>query len=181
MAKAKKKAAAVPQTREEAQSWITLLGQEQRALDAKRAVMNEAIAAVTANYATELDIGAAEVERLLEGVAAWCEAHKADLTSNGKVKTVNLITGEVKWKIDPPSVKFKKGLNTEKAIEFIKECGFANEWPADLFLRTKEEVNKEAILSATPEQLETLKAGGKIKVIRDSETFTVTPFGQVAP
>lgn len=175
MAKAKTKAAAaVPQSREEVQSWITLLGQEQRALELQRNVMNEEIAAITDRFAVPLDAGATKCEELLEGIATWCEANKADLTVDSK--TVNLITGEVRWKIDPPSVSFKKGVKLEDIIALIKQLRLSK-----LFIRTKEEVDKEAILRAEPRLQKRLTAAGTIRINRDRETFSVTPFGQEAP
>ncbi len=42
---------------------------------------------------------------LTERVAAYCEAHKDELTENGKTKTVDFTTCLIKWRIRPPSVK----------------------------------------------------------------------------
>ena len=64
----------------------------------KKAVIEEEYAALAAPLK-------AESERLTAAVAAYCEAHKDDLTENGKTKTVDFVTGLVKWRIRPPSVK----------------------------------------------------------------------------
>jgi phage host-nuclease inhibitor protein Gam len=170
MGKAKTTAAApVPQSREEVQQWISNLGKAQREQARLSTELNEKLAPITESYAPLLDAQAQEQQRLLEGIATWCEANKADLTKDAK--TVNLITGEIAWRKNPPSVAFKRGIKVEAIIAHIKQLKLAK-----LFVRTKEEVDKEAILAADDKVKAKLVAAGTIKIVTDSETFAVTPF-----
>lgn len=173
MAKAKTKAPEVPQSREDVQQWIANLGTTQRAKATLTNEMNELIAPITSRYASQIDEQAQQEQRLLEGIAAWCEANKSDLTKDGK--TVNLVTGEVSWRLNPPSVAFKRGVKVEQLVAHIKQLKLGK-----LFLRTKEEVDKEAILRADDKTKAKLTAAGTIKIVTDAETFSVTPFEQSA-
>jgi phage host-nuclease inhibitor protein Gam len=172
--KAKTKAApAVPQTREEVQQWISNLGKMQRDRASLTNDMNNLIAPITEQFAPIIAEKVSEEERLLEGIATWCEANKTDLTKDAK--TVNLVTGEVQWRMNPPSVAFKRGIKVEEIIAHIKQLKFAK-----LFVRVKEEVNKDAILAADDKTKAKLTAAGTIKIVTDSETFAVTPFEQAS-
>jgi phage host-nuclease inhibitor protein Gam len=172
--KAKTPAAiAVPQNREEVQQWISNLGKVQRDRATLTNQMNNLIAPITARFAPDLDEKAAEEGRLLDGIATWCEANKTELTKDAK--TVNLVTGEIQWRMNPPSVAFKRGIKVDEIIAHIKQLKLAK-----LFVRTKEEVDKEAILRADDKTKAKLTAAGTIKIVTDSETFAVTPFEQSA-
>lgn len=172
--KAKTAAAkAVPQTREEVQQWIAKLGEQQRTITQLQGEMNGLIAPITEMYAPAIDTHNQEAAALLDGIATWCEANKGDLTKDAK--TVNLITGEVSWRMNPPSVAFKRGIKVDEIIAHLKQLKLAK-----LFVRTKEEVNKEAILAADDKTKAKLTAAGTIKIVDDSETFSVTPFEQSA-
>jgi phage host-nuclease inhibitor protein Gam len=172
--KAKTAAAiAVPQNREEVQQWISNLGKVQRDRATLTNEMNNLIAPITERFAAPLDEKAQEEQRLLEGIATWCEANKAELTKDAK--TVNLVTGEVQWRMNPPSVAFKRGIKVEEIIAHLKQLKLAK-----LFVRVKEEVNKDAILAADDKTKAKLTAAGTIKIVTDSEMFSVTPFEQAA-
>lgn len=169
MGKAKTTAPAIPQSREEVQAWIADLGKSQREHARLATEMNDKLAPITAEYAPQIEARKVEQSRLLEGIASWCEANKTGLTKESK--TVNLITGEVSWRKNPPSVAFKRGIKAEAIIAHIKQLKFGK-----LFVRTKEEVDKEAILAADQKIKDKLVAAGTIKIVDDSETFSVTPF-----
>ena len=49
----------------------------------------------------------ARIETLQAGIQTYCEAHRDELTSGGKTKTANLVTGEVSWRQRPPSVSIR--------------------------------------------------------------------------
>lgn len=172
--KAKTQAAiAVPQTREEVQQWIAGLGKVQRERATLTNNMNDLISPITERFAPQIDEKTQEEQRLLDGIATWCEANKADLTKDAK--TVNLVTGEIQWRMNPASVAFKRGIKVEEIIAHIKQLKLGK-----LFVRVKEEVNKEAILAADDKTKAKLTAAGTIKIVTDSETFAVTPFEQEA-
>lgn len=162
--KLKAKAAAyAPQTRADVQADIKKLGDLQREHERLAADMNDAIANITEAAAPGLAAITARIGVLQTGIQTWCEAYRDEITSGGKTKTANLVTGEVNWRQRPPSVTVR---NAEGVIETFKSLGLSD------FVRTKEEVNKEAILAA-PE-----KARGIAGVSINSgvEDFVITPF-----
>lgn len=157
----------VPQTRDEAAADIRKIGDLQRQLTRATTEMNDAIAHITQSFQPRLDAISEQLKTLQDGVQGYCEAHRLELTDGGKVKTANLITGEVQWRQRPPSVSVR---GAETVIEMLKRLGL------DRFVRTKEEINKEAILNE-PDQV---RGVAGINVITGVEDFVITPFEQSA-
>lgn len=155
----------VPQSKDEVAAYIRNIGDAQRKLLRESAEMNDAIANVTARYQPFLEKLSAQITTLQEGVQGYCEAHRNELTNDGKVKTANLITGEVQWRQRPPSVSVR---GAESVIEALKRLGLGK------FVRTKEEINKEAILNEPDD----VKGVAGISVVTGVEDFVITPFEQ---
>ncbi|MCL1860685.1 MAG: host-nuclease inhibitor Gam family protein [Proteobacteria bacterium] len=163
MAKAKK--TAVPhacQSKEEAMDAIRALGDAQRELVRLETAINDQIAVITAREKDRIDALKERVETLTTSVHWWCEANRATLCAGGG-KTANLVTGEVSWRQRPPSVTLRA---VDKVIDTLKRLRLGR------FIRTKEEVNKEAIL-ADPKAVAGV-AG--ITVVQGIEDFAITPF-----
>ena len=156
---------AVPQNNGEAATDIRRIGDLQRNLARMQAEMNDAIAHVTGSYQAPLEAMTKQITDLQKGVQAFCEANRDDLTNGGKVKTANLITGEVQWRQRPPSVRVT---GAESVIETLRRLGLSQ------FVRTKEEVNKEAILN----EPEGVKGVAGISIVSGVEDFVITPFEQ---
>lgn len=183
--KIKAAAASAPQTRDDCAAEIRAIGDLQRGITRQQADMNDAIAAITARHQPELERLGAEVKRRAAGVQAFCEAHRAELTNDGKVKFANFLTGEVTWRQRPPSVKITK---TEAVIKCLKALGLGR------YLRTKEEIDKDAILAAhsaaksTPvndpargqlvAEAEKLASVSGIELVTGLEDFAIVPFEQ---
>jgi phage host-nuclease inhibitor protein Gam len=163
MTRTKKPAVAsyVCQSKEEAMGAIRELGDAQRELARIETFVNDAIARITDGRKEEIDAIRNRIETLTGGIHLWCEANRAALCGAGK--TANLITGEVAWRQRPPSVSVR---SAEKVIETLKKLSLAR------FVRTKEEVNKEAILA---EPMAVTGIAG-ITVVTGVEDFSVTPF-----
>lgn len=157
----------VPQSKDDAAADIRKIGELQRHALRSSTEMNDAIAAITAKFQPHLEAINAQVTVLQEGVQAYCEAHRHELTNEGKVKTANLITGEVQWRQRPPSVSVR---GADAVIDALKRLGLGK------FVRTKDEVNKEAILNE-PDQV---RGVAGITVVTGVEDFVITPFEQVA-
>lgn len=182
MAKARlktKAAAYVSQSRDDAARDIRVIGDLQRDMVRETATMNDAIAVITAKHQPEIDSLKGRIDVLQKGVHGWCEANRADLTDGGKSKTVNFITGSVNWRNDPPSVAVR---NAESVIEMLTALGIG------AYIRTKKEVNKEAILAdraaaagkESPEKDEAAKrlkllAGLTVTLKSGDEQFVITP------
>ena len=155
----------VPQTRDDAAADIRKIGDLQRRSLRIATEMNDAIAHITAQYQPGLDTLGNQLNLLQEGVQAYCEAHRNDLTNDGKVKTANLITGEVQWRQRRPSVRISK---SEVVLETLARLGLSR------FIRKVEEVNKTAIL----DEPEAVKGVAGITVVTGVEDFVITPFEQ---
>lgn len=156
---------AVPQNNGEAAADIRQIGDLQRQLARSQAEMNDAIAHITATYQGPVEALSAQITGLQKGVQAYCEAHRDDLTNGGKVKTANLITGEVQWRQRPPSCRIT---GAESVIETLQRLGL-NE-----FVREKLEINKEAILN----EPDKVKGVAGISIVTGVEDFVITPFEQ---
>lgn len=152
----------VPQSRDDVTTAIANIGLAQRERDRIQADMNDALAALREKYEAEAKPHADRINELTKGVQTWCEAHREDLTNTGKVKTHVFGSGEVRWRMRPPSVSIRAA---DVVIEALKGLGLGR------FVRSKEEVNKEAILV----DQEAVK-GVKGITISQVEDFVVVPW-----
>ncbi|RAS18905.1 phage host-nuclease inhibitor protein Gam [Microvirgula sp. AG722] len=163
MAKQKTKAAAfVCQSKEQAMDSIRALGDAQRELTRIETEINDLIAEATASRKEQINALKVQVETLTAGIHTWCEAHRAELCADGR-KTANLITGEVSWRQRPPSVSIRA---VDKVMDTLRALGL------DRFIRSKDEPNKEAMLS-DPTAVSGI-AG--ISIVTGVEDFIVQPF-----
>lgn len=182
MAKARlktKAAAYVSQSRGDVARDIRVIGDLQRSITREETAMNDAIAAITAKHQPTVDALKISLQELQHGVHGWCEAHRAELTEDGKSKTANFITGTVNWRNDPPSVTVR---NAEQLLPTMKNLGLG------CYIRTKEEINKEAILAdraaaETKDSPEKEAAAGRLQLLAGLtitiksgvEQFVITP------
>jgi len=157
----------VPQSRDELAQYIKRIGDMNRKMQCDTAEMNDAIAHITQTYQPRLDAQKGDINLCQEGVQAYCEANRDELTNGRKIKTVNLITGEIAWRINPPSVRISK---VKAVVEMLKRLKL------NRFLREKTEINKDAI-ALEPEAVRDL-AG--ITIVSGVEEFIITPFEQEA-
>lgn len=159
-ARVKAPAADVPQTRDQVVEAIAEIGRRQRERTRIETAMNDAIAVIKQQHETLALPEGEKIRALAEGVQAWCEAHRAELTG-GVRKTVVLASGEVRWRMTPPKVEIK---GVEAVLELLRARGL-NE-----FIRSKDEPNKEAMLA--DQATATSVAGVKIK---QHEEFVIVP------
>lgn len=155
-------AVAVPQDHDQVVHFIAEIGQRQRERVRIEAVMNDELAAIRQKWEAEALPHAERIRALSQGVHVWCEANRARLTQGGKVKHFQFASGEVKWRLPPPSVVLR---GVEVVLQHLKALRL------DRFIRLKEEVNKEAIL-LEPEQVRNIPG----ITIRQEEQFVVSPF-----
>lgn len=167
MAKAKKTkttAAAfpVPQSREQAAAAIREIGELQRLVTRIETDMNDALAKVKEQFETAAVPHADRINQLTQGVQMWAEANRDTLTQGGKVKTAALPTGEIQWRTRPPSVRIT---GQDAVLDALRRLGLQR------FIRSKEEVNKEAILN----EQDAVKHVPGVS-ISQGEDFMVVPF-----
>ena len=153
------------QTRDEVETAIKEIGVLNRELERLAIEQNDKLAAITEEYAPLMNAVKEKLSPKQDAVQAWCESRRDELTQNGKTKTGSFNTGEVQWRQRPPSVGIR---GAESVLESLRTLGLVR------FIRTKEEVNKEAMLNE-PELAATV-AGVTIKT--GVEDFVITPFEQ---
>lgn len=152
----------VCQNKMQAMEAITEVGNSQREITRLETQINDITAAAIAERKDRLDELRGIIETLSHGVQSWCEVNRDLLCKKGK--TVNLTTGEVSWRTRPPKVTLR---GMDKIIEALKtQRGMKK------FIRTKEEVNKDAIL-ADPQAVKDIKG---ISIKSGVEDFVIKPF-----
>lgn len=152
----------VPQSRDDINVAISRIGVAQRERARIQADMNDEMAKIKLRYEEEAKPFSTEIESLSRGVQIWCEAHRNELTRDGKVKFCNFAAGEIKWRMRPPRVTIRAA---ENVLETLRRLNLTR------FIRTKEEPNKDAML-AEPDVVSGL-AGVKFE---QKEDFVIVPF-----
>ncbi|NTZ82384.1 host-nuclease inhibitor protein Gam [Burkholderia metallica] len=155
------------QSESDVASTIRAIGDASREVVRLQAAMNDEIAGITQRYQEQI---APHQERLLSlqaGVQTWCEANRERLTDAGKVKSYNFVTGQIQWRQRPPSCTVR---GVDAVLELLRERGMYG------FIRTKEEINKEAILN----EPEKIKGVPGISIVTGVEDFVIEPFEQTA-
>ena len=153
----------VPQSMNEANDFIYRIGAAQRERDRIQAEMNDRLAEIKAEFEERADPFKTEIEDRTKGILTFCEAHRDDLTRSGKVKFHKFPAGEINWRRRPPKVSVR---GMAVVLERLKSLGLKR------FIRTKEEVNKEAML-AEPDVAASVDG---INVGSEGEDFVITPF-----
>lgn len=154
-------AADAPQTLAKVQSHIRAIGDLQRQHARASADLNDQVAQLVEAAAPQLKTLHERMTGLQKGVQIYCEANREELC--GKGKTANLVTGEVQWRQRPPSVKVTGG---DAVIAWLKQMGL------QAFVRSKEEINKEAMLN----EPEKAKAVPGVTIMTGVEDFVIVPF-----
>ena len=94
------------------------------------------------------------------------DAAAADIRAIGdKQRELLRATAEMQWRQRPPSVRIT---GAESVIETLERLGLSQ------FVRTKQEVNKDAILN----EPDGVKGVAGITVVTGVEDFVITPFQQ---
>lgn len=168
MAKAKTKTRGanlpVPQNRDEAAQAIARIGEIGRELARREANMNDALARIKEQCEAAAEPLRQECDGLTEGLKTWAEANRAVLTNGNRVKFALLGTGKILWRLRPPRISAPK--DQGGVIETLRRLGLSR------FIRTKEEVNREAML-AEPDVARTITG---IRIGSEGEDFVVEPF-----
>lgn len=157
----------VPHSKGECAGLIAQLGELSRESQRLTGEMNDQIAAVTLGYQPRLEHLQGQVEALQKGIQTWCEANRAELTREGKVKTANLVTGEIQWRQRPPSCRIT---GADAVMDALERLGLGR------FVRAKREINKEAILN----EPEAVQGVAGISIQTGVEDFVIVPFEQTA-
>ena len=152
----------IPQSRDETIEMIAAIGRKQRERERIQTEMNDRIAVIKQEFEERAKPMADDIRSLSAGVQIWCEANREALTNGGKVKSANLSSGEVKWRMRPPKVSLR---GTDNILESLKKLGLIR------FIRQKEEINKDALL-AEPEVAASIQG---VSIVQ-AEDFVIVPF-----
>lgn len=155
----------VAQSQDDVASTIRQIGDVNREIARLTADMNDEIAAITQRYQTLITPKQDRLLSMQKGVQTWCEANRDSLTNGGKVKSYGFITGHIQWRTRPPSCTVR---GTEAVIDTLKRLGLGR------FVRTKEEINKDAILN----EPEAIAGVAGLSVVTGVEDFVIEPFEQ---
>lgn len=150
------------QSLDEVQSIIALVGEHEREITRLSTEMNDEIAVITENYASQIQPLKLAIDEMTSKAQIWCEANRAILLKDGG-KTAKLITGEISWRQCPPSVRVR---GTDEVIARLERFGL------DRFVRVKKTVNKEAI-GEEPTAVADIEG---ITIVDGVEEFKITPF-----
>lgn len=142
---------------------IGQIGAAERAGASLKLEMETELAAVKAKYAVDINAAAEKIPPLQKAIQAFCEANRASLTNDKKVKTLNLVTGEIAWKIKPPSMRIS---GEEAVLSMVQEN---TKYAA--FLRTTYTLNRDAMLA----NQELAKSLTGVSISSGIEEFIITP------
>jgi phage host-nuclease inhibitor protein Gam len=156
--------APVPQNNEQAGKALREIGELSREVLRLKADMNDEIAEVKQRYGDLVAPIAEKSAAKSAGLQIYCEANRDELTKNGKVKFHRFPTGEISWRSRPAKVTLT---GVKDVVDRIRAAGLG-----DRFLRTKVEVNKEAML----EDPDAASAIQGVKIGSEGEDFIVEPF-----
>lgn len=165
MTKRKAKAPAAPaaQSREEAEKLIGRIGEIQRELQRQDADLGDELAKVKrAAEAKALPLKD-ELAQAQDRVQGWCEANRAAITREGKVKTAEFATGKVSWRLRPPKVSLR---GVSAIIDHLMANGLRR------FVRVSYEIDKEAMLR-DPARAQSVPG---VTIGSEGEDFIIEPF-----
>ena len=159
----------VPQSAEAAAAAIAVVGALQRDVKRIEHAMNDEIARI--KQAAENDARGMNdtIAALIEGLRIFCEANRAWLTEDYKVKHHEFGTGRIEWRLRPPSVRLKPGVKSDDVIDWIEAQRSRLYAP---FVRVKKDLNKEAMLADAA----TAAGVPGVTISSAGEDFAFTPF-----
>ena len=130
----------------------------------KTGEMDARILAVREEFEEELAGYAQDIQLLMAAATSWAEANPQEF---GKARSIEMVHATVGFRTGQPQLKTLKGWTWEKVLQAIKRFAWRR------FIRTKQEVNKEAILNART-RLGTRMVAIGVQVAQD-ESFFVEP------
>lgn len=110
-----------------------------------------------------------EKQEIELGLEAFVVSHRSEL---GDKKSKVLKHGEVNFRVHPPSVAKNRGVTWAAVLDLVKA---SKKW-AKKFIRTKEEINKDAIIAASNnDEIKAAELTAMGMSIEQKETFGYKP------
>ncbi len=160
----KAKALPIPKNRDEADQFLHDIGDLQRQVTRIKTAMDDQIIEIKRGFEDEALPINQEIDEKFAALHSWAENNRETLLK-GKGKSLHLGSGALGWRKNPPKVSLSK---VAEVIKAIKQLGHTH------FLRTKEEVNKDAMLVDVESQALADSIKG-VKIVQ-SEDFFAKPF-----
>lgn len=154
----------VPQNEDEATASLAEIGRLEREIETKELIAKEKIAAVVQKADAEVRPLADELQIRRENLSTFAQAHRKELTADGKKKTIAWSSGKIGWEWTRPSLQLEKGVSSKDLLATLKALQLGQ------FVRTKEEPNRVAMLD---NKAVALTVPG-VKIIQ-REYFTIAP------
>lgn len=155
----------IPKNREEAAEFVRRVGDAQRKLKRLAADAQECIVAIQEKVGKEAQPHQKKIDRFVDGLYLFFDTNRAELTENGKRKSVDLVTGTIGEHTNPHRVDL--GDKVEAVVANLRALGLTQ------FIRTKEEVDREKMLES--ENSRTLAATVKGVKVAQTVDFLVKP------
>lgn len=177
----RRKAAAVeaPQTKAEAIALADRYVALEQAAGRAQAQLDKEIAAAKASHALTMEAIEPQLQEAFAGLRAWWAANSAELTK-GKRRSIELGPVTLGERTGMPKLKLPKGMKADGAIAWLK----GHDWTGALgFIRTKEELDKDAVIKAlrapddAPEDAQAARKhfrDGEFEVVQAEEFFIRT-------
>lgn len=165
--KIKSQALVSAQSREEVVQKIGEIGVLEREILRLKAGMNDKISQIKADCDKKVFELQTQIDVLSSSCQTWCEANRAQLTDNNRVKYADFSTGVVKWRFNSPSVSISQKNNAEVIDRLLSDSRYKR------FVREKLEINRELILQY-PEMFNDGQIDG-IRISSGKESFVIEP------
>jgi len=157
----------VPKNLKEVNEFLGKIRKKQHKIEEINKELNDKIKELKEKAMQESEPLRKEISQLSQGIFAFAQSHRDELFKSEKKKSIQLSNGSFGWRITPPSVFVR---NAKLILEKLKLLGLKS------FIRTRESIDKEAILSAEGEEAEKIKRIKGISV-KQFEEFIIKPTG----
>lgn len=158
-------ALAPPATREEMERLAGEIADAKILQQDYTARMNAGIADVKSRYEALFGDLEERLAEMMERARAWADAHPAEF---GKARSIEMTHAVVGFRTGQPQLKLRSGWTWERVLRKIQDF-----WSGEGYVRTKSEVDKQAILNQR-EALGTQIGEMGLRVVQE-ETFFVDP------
>ncbi|MBI2984642.1 MAG: host-nuclease inhibitor Gam family protein [Candidatus Kerfeldbacteria bacterium] len=156
--------AALPRSVQEAAGYLEEITECQVHVDDAELQLQQELSAARQRAHERVEPHVCRAQALANALFDWAQTNRSELTDNDRLKTVDLVTGVLRWYRTPPSVRLTK--KEEVVIATLKKLGFVQ------FIRVIEEIDREALLRER-------EVASRIQGIRfgQDEIFAIKPAG----
>ncbi|MFD1244145.1 host-nuclease inhibitor Gam family protein [Paralysiella testudinis] len=144
------------------QAAFSLLAKLEQQRASKAAKLQAKINALQAKHNEDTSDLCEEIDTIRTALYAYAHEHRAELTDNGKSKTVAMGSGSIKWRKQPAKVEISGDVAAVLAALKRRRLG--------RFIRVKEELDKAALLK-DPAAIKTPIQG--LQIVQGVETLSI--------